>query len=68
MAKIINNMGGCHFDKLLAQYTDLDLVTSQTVNEFDPHTIDVCFNTVYKMFNTSKKINQANKHNTVKGM
>ncbi len=43
----------------------LGLVTSQTINEFDPHAIAACFN--YNV-HTVKKINQANKHSTIKDM
>ena len=51
-------------DKLLAQCTDLGLVTSQNINEFNPHTIEACFN-----YNAHvKKINQANKPIIIKGM
>ena len=57
----------CHFDKLLAQCTDLGLATSQTINEFDP--THACFNNIaHVKINTVIKINQANKHSTIKGM
>ena len=37
-------MGAAILTKVLAQCTNLDLATSQTINEFDPHIIEVLGN------------------------